>query len=62
VLELHGAGTRPFLTLSAQYVADQVPNARVHEIPGVGHAAPRLIPRRSPRQPTAFLAPAPLPA
>jgi pimeloyl-ACP methyl ester carboxylesterase len=26
-------------TASARYVADRVPNARVHEIPGAGHAA-----------------------
>ena len=40
VLVLHGADTTPFLTASARYVADRVPNARVHEIPGAGHTAP----------------------
>ena len=40
VLVLHGADTTPFLTASARYVADRVPNARVHDIPGAGHAAP----------------------
>ena len=39
VLVLHGADTTPFLTASARYVADRVPNARVHEISGAGHAA-----------------------
>ena len=40
VLVLLGADTKPFLTASARYVADHVPNARIHEIPGAGHAAP----------------------
>jgi pimeloyl-ACP methyl ester carboxylesterase len=44
VLVLHGAGTKRFLTASARYVADHVPNARAHEIPGAGHAAPLTRP------------------
>ena len=40
VLVLHGADSTPFLIASARYVADRVPNARVHEILGAGHAAP----------------------
>jgi pimeloyl-ACP methyl ester carboxylesterase len=39
VLVLHGADTKPFLTASARYVTDHVLNARVHAIPGAGHAA-----------------------
>lgn len=39
VLVLRGSDTRPFLTISARHVADHVPNARLHEIPGAGHAA-----------------------
>ncbi|MFJ8082770.1 alpha/beta fold hydrolase [Streptomyces sp. NPDC096205] len=39
VVVLHGSHTSPFLIASAQYVADHVPNARVHQIPGAGHAA-----------------------
>ncbi|MEU9379056.1 alpha/beta hydrolase [Streptomyces sp. NPDC048255] len=39
VAVLHGLHTRPFLIASAQYVADHVPHARVHQIPGAGHAA-----------------------
>ena len=44
VLVLHGADTKPFLTASARYVADHVPNARIQEIPGAGHAAPLTHP------------------
>ena len=40
MLVLHGANTTPFLTASARYVAEHVPNARLQAIPGAGHAAP----------------------
>jgi NAD(P)-dependent dehydrogenase (short-subunit alcohol dehydrogenase family) len=40
VLLLLGSDTKPFFTASARHVADHVPNARVHEIPGAGQAAP----------------------
>lgn len=40
VLVLKGSDTRPFFATSARFVADHAPNARVHEIPGAGHAAP----------------------
>ena len=40
VVVLLGSDTKPFFTASARYVADHVPNARMHEIPGAGHAAP----------------------
>jgi pimeloyl-ACP methyl ester carboxylesterase len=40
VAVLLGSGTKPFFTASARHVAGHVPNARLHEIPGVGHAAP----------------------
>lgn len=40
VLVLHGSQTRPYLTRGSRYVADHVPNARLHEIPDAGHAAP----------------------
>jgi pimeloyl-ACP methyl ester carboxylesterase len=40
VAVLLGSDTKPFFTVSARYVVDHVANARVHEIPGVGHAAP----------------------
>jgi pimeloyl-ACP methyl ester carboxylesterase len=44
MLVLHGANTTPFLTASARHVAELVPNARVREIPGAGHAAPLTHP------------------
>jgi pimeloyl-ACP methyl ester carboxylesterase len=44
VLVLRGANTRPFLATSARHVADHIPNARVREIPGAGHAAPLTHP------------------
>ena len=40
VAVLLGSATKPFFTISARHVVDHVPNARVHEIPGVAHAAP----------------------
>ena len=40
VAVLLGSGTKPFFTASARHVVDHVATARVHEIPGVGHAAP----------------------
>ena len=58
VLVLHGADTTPFLTASARYVADRVPNARVHEIPGAGHAAPLTHPEALAEALTEFFAPA----
>ena len=62
VLVLHGADTKPFLTVSARYVADHVPNARVHEIPGAGHATPLTHPEALAEALTEFFAPAPKPA
>lgn len=44
VVVLLGSDTKPFFPTSAQYVVEHVPNARVHEIPGVGHAAPLTHP------------------
>lgn len=44
VLVLLGSDTRPFLTTSARHVADHAPHARMHEIRGVGHAAPLTHP------------------
>jgi pimeloyl-ACP methyl ester carboxylesterase len=40
VMVLLGSDTKPFFITSAKYVADHVPNARIQEIPGAGHAAP----------------------
>ena len=58
VLVLHGADTKPFLTASARYVADHVPNARIHEIPDVGHAAPLTHPEAVAEALTVFYSPA----
>jgi pimeloyl-ACP methyl ester carboxylesterase len=58
VLVLHGAETKPFLTASARYVADHVPNARLHEIPGAGHAAPLSHPKALAGALAEFFAPA----
>jgi pimeloyl-ACP methyl ester carboxylesterase len=44
VLVLVGSDTKPYCTAYAQHVADHAPDARVHEIQGVGHAAPLTHP------------------
>ena len=44
VVVLLASHTKPFFAASAKYVVDQVPNARVHEIQGVAHAAPLTHP------------------
>jgi pimeloyl-ACP methyl ester carboxylesterase len=44
VLVLPGSDTKPYETVSARHLADHVPNARIHEIPGAGHAAPLTHP------------------
>ena len=62
VLVLHGADTKPFLTASARYVADHVLDARVHAIPGTGHAAPLTHPEALAEALTEFFARAQKPA
>ena len=62
VLVLHGADTKTFLTASARYVADHVPNARIHEIPGAGHAAPLTHPEALAEALNEFFSPAQQPA
>jgi len=44
VLVLVGSDTNPIFTTSARHVADHVPNGRVQEIRGAGHAAPLTHP------------------
>ena len=61
-LVLLGSDTKPFFTASARYVADHVPNARVHEIPGAGHAAPLTHPEALAEALTEFFSPAQQPA
>jgi pimeloyl-ACP methyl ester carboxylesterase len=62
VVVLLGSDTKPFFTASAQYVVDHVPNARIHEIPGVGHAAPLTHPEALAEALTEFFTPAQQPA
>jgi pimeloyl-ACP methyl ester carboxylesterase len=62
VLMLYGSDTQPILTASAHYVAAHVPNATVHEIPGVGHAAPLTHPEAIADALTRFFSPAQQPA
>ena len=58
VLVLVGSETKPYCTAYAQHVADHVPNARIHEIPGVGHAAPLTHPEALAEPLTEFFSPA----
>jgi pimeloyl-ACP methyl ester carboxylesterase len=62
VIVLLGSDTKPYFTASARYVADHVPNARIHEIPGVGHAAPLTHPEALATALAEFFAPAQQPA
>jgi pimeloyl-ACP methyl ester carboxylesterase len=58
VLVLHGSDTKPYAARSARYVADRVPNARIQEIPGAGHAAPLTHPGALAEALTKFFSPA----
>jgi len=62
VLVLLGSGTKPYDLAAARHIADQVPNARVHEIPGAGHAAPLTHPEALAEALIEFFAPAQKPA
>ncbi len=62
VVVLLGSDTKPFFATSARYVADHVPNARIHEIPGAGHAAPLTHPEALAEALIDFFAPAQQPA
>ena len=62
VMVLLGSDTKPFFITSAKYVADHVPNARIQEIPGAGHAAPLTHPEALAEALTEFFAPAQQPA
>jgi pimeloyl-ACP methyl ester carboxylesterase len=59
---LLGSDTRPFFTACARHVVDHVPNARIHEIPGAGHAAPLTHPEALAEALTEFFSPAQQPA
>jgi pimeloyl-ACP methyl ester carboxylesterase len=58
VLLLLGSDTKPIFTASARHVADHVPNNRVQEIPGAGHAAPLTHPEVLAEVLAEFFAPA----
>jgi pimeloyl-ACP methyl ester carboxylesterase len=58
VAVLLGSDTKPYFTASARYVAGHVPDARIHEIPGVGHAAPLTHPEALAEALTEFFTPA----
>ena len=62
VVVLLGSDTKPFFTASARYVTDHVPNARIREIPGAGHAAPLTHPEALAKALTEVFAPAQKPA
>jgi pimeloyl-ACP methyl ester carboxylesterase len=62
VLVLHGSDTKPLFAASARAVTDRVPNARMQEIPGAGHAAPLTHPEALAEALTEFFAPAQKPA
>jgi pimeloyl-ACP methyl ester carboxylesterase len=62
VLVLLGSDTKPLAATSARHVADHVPNARIHEIPGAGHAAPLTHPEALAEALIEFCAPAKQPA
>ncbi len=62
VLVLVGSDTKPFFRASARYVTDHVANARVHEVPGAGHAAPLTHPEALAEALTEFFSPAQQPA
>jgi pimeloyl-ACP methyl ester carboxylesterase len=62
VLVLHGSETKSFLTTSVRHVADHVPNARLQEIPGAGHATPLTHPEALAEALCEFFSPAQQPA
>jgi pimeloyl-ACP methyl ester carboxylesterase len=62
VLVLHGSDTKRLFAASARAVTDRVPNARMQEIPGAGHAAPLTHPEALAEALTEFFAPVRQPA
>jgi pimeloyl-ACP methyl ester carboxylesterase len=62
VLLLLGSDTKPIFIASARHMANHVPNARIHEIPGAGHAAPLTHPEALAEVLTEFFASAQKPA
>ena len=62
VLVLVGSDTKPYATDGVRYVADHVPNARMHEIGGAGHAVPLTYPEALAEALKKFFSPAQQPA
>lgn len=62
LLVLIGSDTKRFATAYARHVVDHVPNARIQEIPGAGHAAPLTHTAALAYALTEFLSPAQQPA
>ena len=62
VLLLQGSATKPLFTASARHVVDHVPQTRMREIPGAGHAALMSHPEALAEAITEFFAPARQPA
>jgi pimeloyl-ACP methyl ester carboxylesterase len=57
MLVLHGSDTKPFFAAGARHVADHVPDARIQEIPGAGHASPLTHPEALAEALTEFFLP-----
>jgi pimeloyl-ACP methyl ester carboxylesterase len=62
VMVLIGSNTEPLFAAAAQHVVDHVPNARMQEIPGAGHAGPLTHPEALAKALTEFFSPAQQPA
>ncbi|HEX2026945.1 MAG TPA: alpha/beta hydrolase [Nitriliruptorales bacterium] len=62
VLVLQGSDTKPHDLTAARHVADHVPNARLQELPGAGHAIPLTHPAVLAEALTAFFSQAQQPA
>jgi pimeloyl-ACP methyl ester carboxylesterase len=58
VLVLLGSDTKPHELAAARHVADHVPSARIHKIPGAGHAIPLTHPEALASALTEFFSPA----
>lgn len=59
---LLGSDTKPLFAASARYVTEHIPNSRIHEIPGAGHAAPLTHPEALAEALTEFFSAAQQPA
>jgi pimeloyl-ACP methyl ester carboxylesterase len=58
VLVLLGSDTKPHELAAARHVANHVPSARIHKIPGAGHAIPLTHPEALASALTEFFSPA----